>query len=45
MLVQALEKKIYDQIEAVDLQVSLGRDDRQYSVAVAADVVSYIGRP
>ena len=44
MLVQALEKKIYDQIEAIDLQVSLGEIDRQYSVAVAADVCGYIGR-
>ena len=44
MLVQALDKKIYDQIEAIDLQVSLGEIDRQYSVAIAADVCGYIGR-
>ncbi|EWY35795.1 hypothetical protein N825_34330 [Skermanella stibiiresistens SB22] len=44
MLKVALEKEIYDQIEAVDLQVGLGEIDRAYSVAVAADVCGYIGR-
>lgn len=44
MLSKALEKRVYDQIEVVDLQESLGEIDRAYSVAVAADVCGYIGR-
>ena len=44
MLKLALEKKIYDQLEAADLQVSLGEIDRAYSVVAAADVCGYIGR-
>ncbi len=44
MLAKALEKRVYDQIEAVNLQESLGEIDRAYSVAVAADVCGYIGR-
>ncbi|WP_207476500.1 tetratricopeptide repeat protein [Arenibaculum pallidiluteum] len=43
MLMQAVGKEIYHELEEADLTKSLGSDDRLYDGVVAGDVCGYIG--
>jgi predicted TPR repeat methyltransferase len=45
MLAKAAEKKIYDRLEKDEIQVFLQRDEENYDLFIAADVLVYLGDP